>query len=235
MVAEVAELGHSPTAPRWVVLAFVLLSSLSLAAAINYSGLPPSPQWQPISAFTKPVAQKSKSLYDSAIDLFVDIPRDLTRQTDGAAIVGHMTSPSCKPRQSSLQSVKRAFRQDAIVALPPATVLDSGLNCWPFDNGSGHITIQLSRPARLTHVVVNHDPLRPLIAPRNMSLSAVDFGGDLVVLAEFRFDVEGSNHTQSFAVNQTALRVKVDRVTFSVLNNWGGDFTCLYGLRVFGR
>ncbi len=54
----------------------------------------------------------------------------------------------------------------------------------------------------------------------------------LRLLAQGAFDAAGGNPVQTFGVGGAA---PAGRVRFAVLSNHGGEYTCLYRLRVHGR
>ena len=55
-------------------------------------------------------------------------------------------------------------------------------------------------------------------------------------IADVEYDTCSVQHIQSFPVYDDAVSVRVDKVVFQILDNWGlPDFTCIYRVRVHGR
>lgn len=55
-------------------------------------------------------------------------------------------------------------------------------------------------------------------------------------IADVEYDTRSVQHIQNFPVYDDAASVRVDKVVFQILDNWGlPEFTCIYRVRVHGR
>lgn len=211
-----------------------------------------------------PSLQFAMSSYDSAVTaLFAkcqattssDAARDVTMWTDGAHIIDHLTSPSIRHHPPAWYHI---FTPTVKVPVPPVAVLDPQLSCWAFDGFSGYITVQLSTNASITQLVVEHPSESTLSAPRDIVVWAItkpirfqrgqihsqlpasvrdtlrEAKLSATLIHKLRFEIGSVGRSQAFNVPTHRGR-KVDTVLFQIDNNWGGEYTCLWGLRVMGN
>ena len=180
--------------------------------------------------------------------------KDATVLTDGAHVILELTSLTSPQLPSwwanpNLETVK------------PDAVLDGRASCWPFSGGRGYITVQLSANTSVTQVMLDHPSGgNPKSAPKDVVVwglyRAQDFPTtDLpndhglpqtlmeelisarlipVPLTEFQYNIGTKDRSQFTNVVGNGNNGKVDKVLFQILGNWGGYFTCIYCLRVYG-
>ncbi|KAL4901608.1 hypothetical protein BDW74DRAFT_71499 [Aspergillus multicolor] len=62
-------------------------------------------------------------------------------------------------------------------------------------------------------------------------------GPDFYRIAKFKYDINGAHHIQRFAVNAyiDSPDLRVDKVVFRFITNWGGNETCIYRVKLLGR
>ncbi|KAF6748406.1 hypothetical protein DFP72DRAFT_1074300 [Ephemerocybe angulata] len=134
-------------------------------------------------------SQMDQRLNDIVSHVGLDSPKldhDLSQRAFGARIVTGLTSPT------SLQAVAPTSFFSSILPFGsgsevktkanvhlPSVVLERSLllgDCWLFDGGAGHITIQLPYPANLTAITIDYLPLSQLgptfhlYAPRSVTV-----------------------------------------------------------------
>ncbi|EAU81114.2 hypothetical protein CC1G_09756 [Coprinopsis cinerea okayama7 len=110
---------------------------------------------------------------------------------------------------------------DANAVLPSAVLDDPPLlgECWEFMGRRGQIGIQLSDAANITA----------------MSLSQPFDESVLVPLVHAHYNATSPQSRQIFAVTSPVAKVvRFDIVVVEVLDNWGGESTCLYHIGVHG-
>jgi hypothetical protein len=187
--------------------------------------------------------------------------REVTKWAEGAGVIQNLTSPSIRPKPVSWYQI--LTRQQNRIPVPPIAVLDPHLSCWAFEGSLGHVTLRLAANVSVTHIVIEHSPYSLPSAPRDMAVWAIvakptrpfrdpisarlppsihisleAAGLSPIHISQIRYDIKSTVHNQSFEVGCVlpgCHAEKVDKVLFQVLNNWGGEHTCLYGLRVIGK
>ncbi|ORY27192.1 UNC-like C-terminal-domain-containing protein [Naematelia encephala] len=137
--------------------------------------------------------------------------------------------------------------------------------CWPFRGDQGQLGVLLSRRIVVTAVTVEHAARELAhdvsTAPRNVEVWGLVEGEenqqkaaeylaqhpqpessmlpskDYLLLGTYTYDPESRSPVQTFPVEPeiSDLGLNMGIVVFKVLNNWGGDFTCLYRVRVHGE
>ncbi|PPQ86171.1 hypothetical protein CVT26_002280 [Gymnopilus dilepis] len=55
-----------------------------------------------------------------------------------------------------------------------------------------------------------------------------------LLLASLRYDIASPNNRQTFLIKHPHVPMSFEGVVIEVLENWGGETTCLYGIRVHG-
>ncbi|KAF2659212.1 hypothetical protein K491DRAFT_218314 [Lophiostoma macrostomum CBS 122681] len=141
-------------------------------------------------------------------------------------------------------------------ARPPITALKSWEepgDCWcaaPDTGGKGlaQLAVQLGQPMIPRQVTVENLPREASLdaetAPRVMELwaqtsgvaSAAGCGPGLdgwVCLGRFSYNLEAMNHVQTFNLDVIVAK-PITKTILRVVENWGGDHTCLYRLRLHG-
>ena len=133
-------------------------------------------------------------------------------------------------------------------------------HCFAFRGGSGKLTVKLGEPGSerghmaasvtVTHITIAHasvtaTPSAARSAPRRFRVLGWDSDptaslalGPHVLLAEAQFTVDrDAPSIQTFEVDAgdgVSSPPTVGWVTLEVIENHGGDFTCIYGFRVHG-
>ena len=180
--------------------------------------------------------------------------KDATVLADGAHVILELTSltPPQLPSwwaNPNLETVK------------PNAVLDRRASCWPFSGSRGYITVQLSANTSVTQVMLDHPSgSSSRSAPKDVvvwglyraqELPTTDLPNDHglpqtlmeelisarlipVLLTKFQYNINTEDRSQFINVVGNSNNEKADKVLFQILGNWGGYFTCIYCLRVYG-
>lgn len=119
------------------------------------------------------------------------------------------------------------------VSKPPEVVLEADLampgRCFCFDGSSGQLTVQLPYEILVNTVSLEHPRAALEVEPG--SVPRVVFVSDTNGLSkQVEFPRQGGN-----VWIETSWPKPMKKIQFKVESNWGGMFTCLYGVRVFGR
>ena len=180
-----------------------------------------------------------------------------------AARIDPRTTSSTSPDQNKiLTSIYRStFRTRS--RHPPIVALerwDEPGQAWcsavdrKLKSGRAQLGVILGSPVYPTQVTIEHLPKEAspgknvATAPKSVELwveladpsqrQSPACSGDgpkgYVCLGEFTYDIEGSNHIQTFNLDTVALS-PITRAVIRVNTNWGGDHTCLYRVRLHGE
>ena len=117
-------------------------------------------------------------------------------------------------------------------------------HCLPLAGGGGAwVDVALREAVHVTAVSLEHVhaaiALDAASAPRRFELHALrDGGGEGALLVAGSYETAGdgaaSSSVQTFAAGPGTAGVAVSRVRLALRSNHGGDYTCLYRLRVHG-
>ncbi|TDL15226.1 hypothetical protein BD410DRAFT_693823, partial [Rickenella mellea] len=172
--------------------------------------------------------------------------RDFASHASGARIITSLTSAtSAKHMAIQDRSVRKWWKEwkhmETRTVQPPETALMPDLgptDCWPTSTFSGYLGVQLSEPANITHITIDHiaKKLAPDIrmAPRLIECwkEYIDHRLALIPLGQVEYDIHAETHIQHFPL-QFYGKQKFDRVIFHFLDNWGSqECTCIYRVRV---
>mmetsp|Transcript_4 Transcript_4/g.4 ORF Transcript_4/g.4 Transcript_4/m.4 type:complete len:467 (+) Transcript_4:172-1572(+) len=171
---------------------------------------------------------------------------DLAVRTAGGKIISArgLTSPSYTPQGALISTHFWHLLGMENGVGPPEDVITQDTSvgrCWAFSGSSGRVTIQLSRPAQVTAVSLEHVPkvvaLDVSSAPKKFRVwgleSIEDGNGTLLGTFEYSFE-DGSSSIQTFKTMD--LHKQLNLVMLEVLSNHGnGDYTCIYRFRVHGQ
>jgi len=180
----------------------------------------------------------------------------------GTIILTDITSPSHTQSPLLMRFWQRLLTYPTnppTVALNPWT--EPG-ECWcaaPDNNGTGRVQlgIQLRTPIYPNQITIEHLPMAAAprndvsSAPRDVEIWAKSDKPALMrlgyegkpcepgpdgwqCLGKVRYDIFGSNHVQSFALDSET-RDPVDQVMVRVINSWGAPNTCIYRVRLHGK
>ncbi|KAJ5073898.1 klaroid isoform a-related [Anaeramoeba ignava] len=139
------------------------------------------------------------------------------------------------------QKIVSKFSSKNIHKFPELVIqrsLDIG-DCWPFEGKKGNITIKLNQPIKVTSVGLYHIPKNviPSIhsAPKNFRVYGIHKNDDFSfkLLGEFYYDIEKLQVLQVFQINNE--NEKFQFLLFEFIDNYGGDYTCLYRISIFGN
>nr|ODN77334.1 hypothetical protein L203_06274 [Cryptococcus depauperatus CBS 7841] len=137
-------------------------------------------------------------------------------------------------------------------------------SCWPFRGQEGSLGVMLVDRIVIGDVTIEHAPKDLAVdvttAPRTIKvLGLVDYDAgkdkladywatvmndsvseedkDYLPLGSFTYDPSAQSHIQTFPVppDVVDLGISVGVVVFKIESNWGGDFTCLYRIRVHSQ
>ena len=171
---------------------------------------------------------------------------DFAWRFNGARIVDELTTPEAKG--------------SGIKTNPPFVAIDDDNRpgrCWLFSGSVGQLGVLFPVRVNITAISVDHLPRELALsvsnAPRNIKIwgfnevlypregpsilsqvppiSHPNFVFEPV--AEFRYDVFGPDHIQTFPV--FPMRGSFDGIVAEILENSGGSSTCLYRIRVHGQ
>lgn len=176
---------------------------------------------------------------------------------EGADIDMYLTSPTISSRSYRFDDklYRWALGKEDFIPLSPTAVLDPGDACWAFSGSAGYITIQFPRPSYVQSVAIVHSPRFAKSSPRDIAIwgiiatqlqassatlgahktnipKALLSGG--ISLGRFQYDARNDPGNQTFIVDNALVEHKFDKLVFEVVNNWGAEFTCLYGLHAVG-
>lgn len=176
----------------------------------------------------------------------------------GARVDPRLTSSTYVRRQNLAHRIYDLVLAPSRAA-PPVAALekwDEPGDCWcasPSTTGQGlaQLTVLLGHATLPRQVTVEHIPKEASLdwssAPKNMELWAemddekagiegcsANGPQGFVCLGKFAYNVHGGNHVQTFDLD-AIVRTPVRRVMARVTDNWGGDYTCLYRLRLHGE
>jgi hypothetical protein len=180
----------------------------------------------------------------------------------GARVDVGFTSPTSSDQNKVLATIYRSLFAVPMKPPPVAALLpwEEPGDCWcaaidrtAEKSGRAQLAVVLGLPMHPTQVTIEHLPRdaapgRDLsTAPKSVELWAqtndpnqkpsVSCQGDgpkgYVCLGEFQYNIDGSNHIQTFNLDETSLQ-PVTKVVVRVASNWGGAHTCLYRVRLHG-
>ncbi|WWC69391.1 uncharacterized protein I206_103330 [Kwoniella pini CBS 10737] len=183
--------------------------------------------------------------------------------TAGARVIPQLTSDTLVLSTSSKLG-KLIMGSKDVQGRPPATALhpDTSVgSCWPFTGSQGSLGIMLTRRVGITDITIEHAPkelaLDMTTAPKVITIMGViDNEDDKRKVAEYwsqknesenvpdhlplgtiSYDINSISNIQTFPISDEIrdLNIKVGIVIFKVESNYGGDFTCLYRVRVHGE
>jgi hypothetical protein len=168
---------------------------------------------------------------------------------NGARILTHLTSTTyVPPRRWSWLSP--AVRQPVEALLDWRNVGECWCAAASEDKGKAQLGVALVEPIYPMHMWLEHVPtgktLDISVAPRHVEVwgsgdeNAVNVDsckGDppadgFVCLGKGSYDIHKPNWVQK--INFSGVRFRVDRVVVSVVDNWGGNHTCIYHVRLGG-
>jgi hypothetical protein len=180
----------------------------------------------------------------------------------GARVDAGFTSPTSSDQNKVLATIYRSLFAIPIKPPPVAALLpwDEPGDCWcaAIDrrvekSGRAQLAVILGVPIHPTQVTIEHLPRGAAprqdlsTAPKSIELwaqiddpdqrPAASCKGDgptgYVCLGEFQYNIDGSNHIQTFNLDEASLQ-PVTKIVVRVASNWGGAHTCLYRVRLHG-
>lgn len=173
------------------------------------------------------------------------LPADFALESAGASVVYTEPSRAVTLYTWAKRYAGALYRMNTLVPQiprPPVEVLRAGVlpgECWGFDGEKGSVTIRLARKIRVSGISIEHTPSGSvwsvLSAPRGVRVFGVDEDGNETGLGDLVFRMgegEQQGHLQSWEVESDWIG---SRVRFEIESNHGGQFTCVYRLRVHGE
>ncbi|VDM41582.1 unnamed protein product [Toxocara canis] len=115
--------------------------------------------------------------------------------------------------------------------------------CWPFEGGSGILTVKLPELVNITAVSYEHLPASLSIdgrlgsAPKNFQIWGYDDEDEQStrrMLGEYVYDNRGPT-LQFFQVQTMFSSIPLRVVEFRITSNYGSHYSCLYRFRVHGH
>uniref|UniRef100_F1KWL9 Nuclear migration and anchoring protein unc-84 n=1 Tax=Ascaris suum TaxID=6253 RepID=F1KWL9_ASCSU len=116
-------------------------------------------------------------------------------------------------------------------------------DCWPFEGGSGILTVKLAEHANITAVSYEHLPASLSIdrslksAPKDFQIWGYDDDDEQStrrMLGEYHYSNEGPA-LQFFKTQVTLSSIPLRVVELRITSNYGSHYTCLYRFRVHGH
>ncbi|CAD5232177.1 unnamed protein product [Bursaphelenchus xylophilus] len=155
--------------------------------------------------------------------------------TAGASIYSHSVPHDFGAEVYQFMSIPLiTYKRDPNILLESKAEISSGL-CWPFQGSHGEVTIKLFELANISQISYTHISLdeTPLIlsntSPKLIEVYAGFRPESLQSIGSMEFDPQ---QTQSVFILEKPIIARF--VRFSVVSNFGGEFTCLYRLGVHG-
>ncbi|WVW83019.1 hypothetical protein I302_105035 [Kwoniella bestiolae CBS 10118] len=183
--------------------------------------------------------------------------------TAGARVIPQLTSDTLILSSAS-RFGKFVLGSKDVQGRPPATALHPDISvgsCWPFRGSEGSLGVMLTRRVRVSDITLEHAArelaLDMTTAPRTVRVMGVldneedrrkwadwwterngsETPPDHLPLTTLTYDIDSLSNIQTFPVSDEIqhLDISVGIVIFKVEDNHGGDFTCLYRVRVHGE
>ncbi|WWC89963.1 uncharacterized protein L201_004892 [Kwoniella dendrophila CBS 6074] len=184
--------------------------------------------------------------------------------TSGARIIPQLTSDTLVLSKSSKINKFLTGSKD-IQGRPPATALHPDISvgsCWPFKGDRGSLGVMLTKKIVPTHFTIEHAPKELALdmksAPKVIQVMGVidneedkkkfteywtenDISDatipDHLPLGTVTYDAKSISNIQTFPISEEIpkLGISIGIVIFKIESNYGGDFTCLYRVRVHGE
>jgi SUN domain-containing protein 1/2 len=184
------------------------------------------------------------ALVTSAVDrLLADrtgLP-DYASATAGGRVLAHSPLVSWAVPDSAASASHLHPRADELLL---TAAFETPGHCLPLSGGGGAwVDVALREAVHVTAASPEHVPAAIAFdaasAPRRFELHALrDGGGEGALLVagsyEARAGDEAAAPVQTFAAGASAAAGAVSRVRLALRSNHGGDYTCLYRLRVHG-
>ncbi|KAH7722009.1 sad1-unc84-like protein [Aphelenchoides avenae] len=146
-----------------------------------------------------------------------------------------MTKGSTVHRVYGIPVYLETRRPEILIKREPPTLLPG--KCWPFEGHSGYITIKLSEAISVTTVSYEHAK-RSLMpekfvggAPKLIDIFVGMEPHSMELVGRFRYNYGSDSGLEKFAITNPK---QARYVQFAVMDNYGGDYTCLYRIRVHG-
>lgn len=112
-------------------------------------------------------------------------------------------------------------------------------SCWPFDGSYGFIGIKLSDTIFPKSFTIFHlNSLNYTNAPKTLKVYSLSHLNESILLSEYEFDLkiksEKRKNWQNFPC-QSFCEHATDSLLLEIINNHGGEKTCVYQLKVHGK
>ncbi|KAI6138742.1 hypothetical protein BKA82DRAFT_948910 [Pisolithus tinctorius] len=248
--------------PKWMMLSVCALALgllLYLCPRISFTGAALGPfklpynehavrlaKLEEISSSLQPIPSPTSSKIQPTTSL--TILEDFVSHSNGAAVIGNLTSPVSTSLLSGVLKRKHSAW----------SALDDGNACWIFHGQSGQLAIAFAEIINISHVTVAHTPLELTdsveMAPQKMILWGMVKGKEnlekynalrqnatgillelfqsalvithniaFIPLTSFDYNVHTTQHIQSFAILPAVANAGMDFgvVVFEILENWG--------------
>ncbi|WWC61061.1 uncharacterized protein I303_103639 [Kwoniella dejecticola CBS 10117] len=182
--------------------------------------------------------------------------------TAGARVIPQLTSDTLV-LSTATKLGKLVMGSKDVQGRPPATALHPDISvgsCWPFQGSQGSLGVMLTRRVDVSDITIEHAPkelaLDMTTAPKVITIMGVvdneedkqkldeywtqknesEPAPDHLPLGTITYDINSISNIQTFPIPDEIreLGIKVGIVIFKVESNYGGDFTCLYRVRVHG-
>ncbi|KAK8869764.1 hypothetical protein IAR55_000332 [Kwoniella newhampshirensis] len=182
--------------------------------------------------------------------------------TAGARVIPQLTSDTLV-LQTASKVGKWIMGSKDVQGRPPATALHPDISvgsCWPFKGDQGSLGVMLTRRVVVSDITIEHAAselaLDTSTAPKVIQVMGIldddeekqkfqqywttrgnaESQPDYLPLGSFTYEPTALSHIQTFPVASDIvdLGIKVGVIVFKVESNWGGQFTCLYRVRVHG-
>jgi len=168
----------------------------------------------------------------------------------GASVIKNETTLSLEDTLPFFNRIMHLFKlrfygygpQAALSITSPQHALGQ---CWSFQRDKypiqgtyATLTIQLEKFIYIKSIAIQHPPkeLTSDVQTAIQHFRILGFGEnqELLNLGSFRYDVHSIWSNQEFQVHQTDIP-KLRKVVLAVDSNWGGNYTCLYRIQIFGN
>ena len=207
------------------------------ALEARLDALPPPPPPAPSAAAVS-------ALVTSAVDrLHADrtgLP-DYASATAGGRVLAHSPLVSWAVPDAAASASHLHPRADELLL---TAAFETPGHCLPLAGGGAWVDVALREAVHVTAVSLEHVgaaiAFDAASAPRRFELHALrDGGGEGALLVAGSYEApmaggEAASPVQTFAAGPGAAAAPVSRVRLALRSNHGGDYTCLYRLRVHG-